>query len=213
MSTTDDARHPALRFRYYLAYKLSNSLFLGLSIGTVFVLYGPLSQEVFAAGGIGLAVATLLVATQYQRLLNALWYYRIALAVEWVILTGVVAVVSVDLDWRLALFVYLGYQLTFVFGNYLLRCETLLIPGRADLTRLDVARQSGYLLGMALAWGAYRSMADAAGILDKSQQVVLMHYLLLAVELLVIACLVAAFGGRRGALIGVSSEDPVDRQE
>lgn len=185
------SRGPNLR--WYLPYKLCNSLFLGLSIGTVFVLYTPLSPEVFSAGGIGLAIATLLVATQYQHLLNARWYFRIAVTVELVVLAGVVAVLLFDLNWSLAMFVYLGYQLTFVFGNYLLRCETLLIPGSDDLTRLDVVRQIGYLIGMAAAWVIYRGLDDRYGIIDKDAQVVLMYYPLLLVEVTVLALLVAAF--------------------
>lgn len=198
VSTTEPATGagdagPAPNLRWYLPYKLFNSLFLGLSIGTVFVLYTPLSPEVFSAGGIGLAIATLLVATQYQRLLNARWYFRIAVSVELVILAGILAVLLFDLNWSLAMFVYLGYQLTFVFGNYLLRCETLLIPGRDDLTRLDVVRQIGYLIGMAAAWAIYRALGDVAGVSDKNVQVVLMHYPLLLVELTVLGLLVAAF--------------------
>ena len=49
-----------IRFNWFLAYKFFNSLFLGLSIGAVFTLYEPLSPAIFSAGGIGLALATLL---------------------------------------------------------------------------------------------------------------------------------------------------------
>ena len=61
--------HPAIRPAAFIRYKFLNSLFLGLSVGAVFVLYTPLSPAVFSAGGIGLASGTLIVATQYRRIL------------------------------------------------------------------------------------------------------------------------------------------------
>ena len=49
---------PAIRPAAFIRYKFLNSLFLGLSVGAVFVLYTPLSPAVFSAGGIGLALGT-----------------------------------------------------------------------------------------------------------------------------------------------------------
>ena len=69
----------AIRFGWFLAYKFFNSLFLGLSIGAVFTLYEPLSPAIFSAGGIGLALATLVIATQYHRLFNPEWFYRLSI--------------------------------------------------------------------------------------------------------------------------------------
>ena len=40
--------HPAIRPTAFIRYKFLNSLFLGLSVGAVFVLYTPLSPAVFS---------------------------------------------------------------------------------------------------------------------------------------------------------------------
>ena len=149
-----------IRLPLFISYKFLNSLFLGLSVGTVFVLYTPLSPAVFSAGGIGLAIGTLLVAMQYQRILNANWFYRISMLVEWVVLAGIVGVLTFDLNPNLAMFIYLGYQFTFLFGSYLVRCETLLIPEQHRLTQLDVAKQMGYLGGMAMSWGIFQGLSQ-----------------------------------------------------
>ncbi|MEK9654925.1 MAG: hypothetical protein VW202_04400 [Halieaceae bacterium] len=185
--------HPALRPGRFIQYKFLNSLFMGLSVGAVFVLYTPLSPAVFSAGGIGLAIGTLVVATQYQRILAARWFFHLSLWVEVVTLSGVIAVLALPLELPLALFVYIGYQLTFALGNYLVRCETLLMVSIDQLRKLDVAKQTGYLLGMAAAWAIYAGLAASANVEDRTEQVVALHWVLIVVECLVIIALWRAF--------------------
>ena len=186
-----------IRFNWFLAYKFLNSLFLGLSIGTVFVVYSPLSPAVFSAGGIGLALGTLLIATQYHRLFNVIWFYRISLLVELVILAGITGVLIYPIEATLALFVYLGYQLTFAFGSYLVRCETQLIPEKNRLTQLDVAKQIGYLAGMGISWGIYEALEALWEVVERTEQVTLMHRPLFILEVLIIVALIGAFKRRR----------------
>ena len=150
--------HPTIRPTAFIRYKFLNSLFLGLSVGAVFVLYTPLSPAVFSAGGLGLALGTLIVATQYRRILLPLWFFRLSLAVELITLSGVTAVLILPIELPLALFVYIGYQITFSLGNYLVRCETLLMGSVEQLRQLDIAKQTGYLLGMATAWAMYTGL-------------------------------------------------------
>lgn len=178
---------------WFIAYKLVNSLFLGLSIGSVFVLYSPLSPIVFSAGGIGLAVGTLLIATQYHRLFNTLWFFRISLGVELIILVGIIGVLAHPIDMPLALFIYIGYQFSFAFGSYLVRCETLLIPTQTSLKHLDIAKQSGYLLGMAGAWLFYQFIESAWSVSGRLEQVTAIHWPLLIVEICVVITLTRAF--------------------
>lgn len=182
-----------IRFGWFLAYKFFNSLFLGLSIGAVFTLYEPLSPAIFSAGGIGLALATLVIATQYHRLFNPEWFYRLSLTVELVILLGVAGVLLYPLEKPLALFVYLGYQFTFALGSYLVRCETLLFVDNKRLTQLDIAKQTAYLVGMGVSWLAYQVFESYFQIIDKTTQVTTIHWPLLAIEILIIFCLTRAF--------------------
>ena len=189
--------HPALRPDRFIQYKFLNSLFLGLSVGAVFVLYTPLSPAVFSAGGIGLAIGTLVVATQYRRILAARWFFHLSLLVELVTLSGVLAVLAFPVELPLALFVYIGYQLTFSLGNYLVRCETLLMVSVDQLRKLDVAKQAGYLLGMGAAWAIYSWLAASAHMEDRTAQVVALHWVLVVVEILVIAALWRSFHRQR----------------
>ena len=185
--------HPAIRPAAFIRYKFLNSLFLGLSVGAVFVLYTPLSPAVFSAGGLGLAVGTLIVATQYRRILAPAWFFRLSLLVELITLSGVAAVLILPIEVPLALFVYIGYQITFSLGNYLVRCETLLMVAVDQLRRLDVAKQAGYLLGMAVALGLYTGLERLADITNEAAQVVSLHWLLLGVEVSVLIALWQAF--------------------
>ena len=182
-----------LNFGWFLAYKFFNSLFLGLSIGAVFTLYEPLSPATFSAGGVGLALATMVIATQYHRIFDPWWFFRLSLGVEVIILFGVIGVLIYPIEQPLALFIYLGYQVTFALGSYLVRCETLLVVEQRRLTQLDVTKQIAYLIGMGASWAAYLVMENHLAVVDKAAQVVAIHGPLLVVEAAVIACLVLAF--------------------
>ena len=50
----------------FILYKWFNSLFLGVSIGSVFTIYEPLEPSVYSLGGIALAVAMIIVAKFYH---------------------------------------------------------------------------------------------------------------------------------------------------
>ena len=121
------------------------------------------------------------------------WFFRLSLGVELVTLIGVAAVLVLPLELHLALFVYLGYQVTFSMGSYLVRCETLLMVSAEQLRKLDVAKQAGYLLGMGGAWAVYAGLEQFAAISGRTEQVVSLHWVLAVVEGLVVVALWRAF--------------------
>lgn len=187
------AAHPTIQPAAFIRYKFLNSLFLGLSVGAVFVLYTPLSPAVFSAGGLGLALGSLVVATQYRRILAPRWFFRLSLAVECITLSGVTAVLILPIALPLALFVYIGYQITFSLGNYLVRCETLLMGSVEQLRQLDIAKQAGYLLGMAAAWAIYTGLEHWLMVSEETAQVVSLHWALWGLEVMVLGALWGAF--------------------
>ena len=178
---------------YYLAYKILNSLFLGLSLGTVFKIYTPLEPIIFSIGGIALAVATMILASQYYRILHIDYFYRISLFVECAILVVVILFLVFSINEHTAMAIYIGYQVTFIFGSYLLRCETLLLPDTKMLTKLDLAKQTGYLAGLAVSYLFYKVLTDFYDISDSNEQIYTMHFLLLVTQVLVISSLFLAF--------------------
>lgn len=177
---------------WFIRYKFFNSLFLGLSVGAIFTLYAPLEPSVYALGGVALAMATLAVARFYHHILNASWFFKISLLVEVVLLLAMLYFMFNSYTYQTALILYIGYQVTFVFGSYLIRVETLLLQSDTLLTKVDTAKQLGYLLGMALSFLFYKVLT-AYEIKAAQEQVYLLHFLLIAVEVLVIVLIVKSF--------------------
>jgi hypothetical protein len=185
--------HRRLDLRAFARYKFFNALFLGLSVGSIFVIYTPLQPWIYSLGGIALALAMLFVAKLYPHILNRTWFYRISLAVELVMLALVAYFLLFSYSYATALFMYAGYQLTFAFGSYLVRAETILIEKAKALTYIDVSKQVGYLAGMILSLLFYQGLAFFYGITESEPQVYRMHGLLLLTELVVIFWLYKAF--------------------
>ena len=178
--------------KWFIRYKFFNSLFLGLSVGAIFTIYAPLEPSIYSVGGIALAIGMLIVARFYQQILNTEWFYRISLMVEVVLFLAVGYFLLFPYTYQTALLVYLGYQLTFVFGSYLVRAETLIIQSESTLTTLDSAKQLGYLVGMAGSWAFYKIL-EHYQITDNETKVYDLHYLLLGIELLIIILIIKSF--------------------
>lgn len=182
-----------LNQRAFIIYKWFNSLFLGLSIGSVFTIYEPLDPSVYSLGGIFLALVMIVVAKFYHKILNAYYFYRISMLVELIVLAMLVVFLIFSYSYQSALLIYIGYQITFVFGSYLVRAETLVFSNNDVLTKIDMAKQIGYLVGMSISYIFYKGLEFYELIIDKQDQVYTIHFLLVAVELCVIYFLVRAF--------------------
>jgi len=178
--------------KWFIRYKFFNSLFLGLSVGAIFTLYAPLEPSIYSLGGVLLALAMLIVARFYNHILNALWFFRISLFVEVVLVLAILYFLYSSYSYQTALLMYIGYQVTFIFGSYLIRAETLLLKTDELLTKLDTAKQLGYLLGMGMSYLFYK-VVKAYGIESNQTQVYDLHFLLLAVEIAVIVLIVKSF--------------------
>ncbi len=178
--------------KIYGWYKCINSLFLGLNIGTIFTIYAPLEPSIYSLGGIVLAIAMLVIARLYPILMNISAFFTISLFVELVIVALVIYFLLYPYTYTTALFIYTGYQITFAFGNYLVRAETLILSDDRVLMRVDTLKQTGYLAGMVISWIFYK-LQLYSGISDKSQQIYNIHYLLLVCEAVIIYLLVKSF--------------------
>jgi len=177
----------------YIIYKLLNSLFLGLSVGSVFILYAPLSPSIYSLGGIALALGMLFIARVYPYIMTIEWFFRLSLFVEVVILVVVIFFLLKPYTYSTALLIYIGYQITFTFGSYLVRAETLALKSDDNLKDVDSAKQIGYLIGMVASYLFYKFIENFYSIANKQDQVYNLHYLLLINELLIIIFLIKSF--------------------
>lgn len=182
-----------LNIREFLKYKLLNSAFLGISVGSIFVLYTPLMPSVYSIGGIFLALGMLVVAKFYYKILNINYFFKISLFVELVLLFVITYFLLFSYSYTTALIIYVGYQLTFTFGSYLIRAETLFLKKTKPIELVDVTKQKGYLLGMLISYLFYTFSEYIFSISDKQIQVYTIHFLLLALQLLIIFYLVKSF--------------------
>jgi len=178
--------------KWYIRYKFLNSLFLGLSVGAIFTIYAPLKPSIYSLGGIALALGMLLIARLYEKILNIEWFYRISLFVEFVLLLVMLVFLIYPYTYQTALLVYLGYQLTFVFGSYLVRAETLIAKSDELLTAIDTAKQLGYLIGMGASYLFYKIL-EYQGISENKDKVYDLHFLLIGVEILIIFSIIKSF--------------------
>jgi len=177
---------------WFIRYKFFNSLFLGVSVGAVFTLYAPLEPSVYSLGGIALATGMLIVAQFYSHILNTRWFFIFSFFTEAVMLCVILYFLYISYSYQTALLIYVGYQITFVFGSYLVRAETLLLQTDTILTKLDTAKQLGYLVGMGLSYLFYRVLKNY-GVQNSQEQVYLLHFLLLNIEVVVLVLIWKSF--------------------
>lgn len=178
----------------FLYYKFLNSLFTGLSIGSVFSIYTPLPQSLYSFGGIVLSIGMLIIARLYERIMNLKYFFIFSLFVETVILSVIGLFLIKPFSYTTALLFYAGYQITFMFGNYLLRAETIFIKKVKILSKLDIYKQVGYLSGMIISFIFYTTLEKIFFIKDNQQQVYYLHFGLIFLQLLIVVFVLRAFG-------------------
>ena len=183
-----------LNKKYFLIYKLLNSLFTGFSIGMLFTIYQPLSDpSIYSLGGIFLAGSMLVVARYYERLLNINSFFIISIIVELIIFLTIIILIFLKYNLTSALLIYIGYQLTFIFGGYLVRAETLVAKNRSFLGKIDVNKQIGYLIGIFASFIFYKLIEIEFNISDAKEQIYILHYPLLVLQLIIIITLINSF--------------------
>lgn len=178
-----------LNLNYYLCYKFANALFTGLSLGTVITIYAPLEPSFFSLGGVFLAFGILIVSKLYDKLFSLEWFFKLNLFVEMVLLIIIGYFLYFKASYESAVFVYLGYQLSFLFGNYLVRMETLFIQDITIISKIDSIKQFGSLVGMGGAYLFYKLLKDKTNM----EQIYTMHYMLFLLQFVVIILVYKSF--------------------
>ena len=182
-----------LNKKSFLAYKLFNSFFTGISIGILITIYEPLDPSIYSLGGMILALGMLLIAKFYDQILNIKHFYQISLIVEIVMLMTIISFLQFKYSNLSALLIYIGYQFTFIFGGYLLRAETLIAKEKKFLSKIDIFKQIGYLLGLAASFIFYKILEYNFEITDAKLQIGILHYILFTIQALILILLVSSF--------------------
>ena len=91
-----------------------------------------------------------------------------------------------------------SHQLTFIFGGYLVRAETLVAHKKELLSSIDVNKQVGYLLGLGASFLYYKLMDLGLEITDKKLQIEILHYLLILLQSAILLIVFFSFKKDRG---------------
>lgn len=179
----------------YLTYKFLNSLFVGTALGTIFTIYALIPPKVYSLGGVSLSVVAWLLTLLYVKLISIKPYKRILLFIEILPFCYILAFLLFPNTFYGALFIYGIYQISFIFGDYLVRSETFIFSQKTLFSSFDKYKQTGYLLGLIVAFIFY-SILESWGIEDKQTQVYNIHFLLLLLQIGVFITLCFALKGK-----------------
>ena len=119
-------------------------------------------------------------------------FFYITLLVEVIVLAFVLAFLILNYSYMSALLIYLGYQITFIFGSYLVRMETLVLKKTKIISYADIMKQKGYLAGLVISYLFYKLLAYM-GISDKQIQVYDLHVGLFILEIIIIVFIFRSF--------------------
>ena len=156
------------------------------------MLYTPLQPSIYSLGGIALAIGMLVIAKFYENIMNIKAFFLITFFVELTVLVFIISFLLLNYSYITALIVYIGYQITFVFGSYLVRMETIALKKTALLSFADVAKQKGYLIGLVLSYMFYKTL-EYFGIMQKQLQVYDLYIFALIIQLLILDLVIKSF--------------------
>jgi hypothetical protein len=168
-------------------------MFVGLSVGSVFTIYSGINPSIFSIGGIFLAIGLLYLAKTYSKIMNMNYFFYISFIIEIIMLILILFFLIFKYNYTNVLFIYLGYQFTFVFGSYIIRAETLLFKKIKLLAFMDIAKQKGYLIGLFMSYIFYKAIQEVYQIQNHQEQILVLHYFLLVLQIVVLCFLTKSF--------------------
>ncbi len=95
-------------------------------------------------------------------------------------LIAILILLIIGIKFETSMLFYITYQITFTFGSYLYRAESVFLEKR--LSQLDSLKQLGYLIGMGVSTIYFYLLTD----LDLQSQVYYLHYLFLLLQSIIV---------------------------
>ena len=125
--------------------------------------------------------------------MNINYFYQFSLFVEAIMMIWIIAFLMDPFSYQIALLIYIARQVTFLFGDFLGRAETIFIKKTEILSSIDVAKQLGAISGMIISVVFYKILEHKFFITENEPQVFYIHFLLCIIEISIILLLVKAF--------------------
>ncbi len=177
----------------FIRYKFFNSLFFGIAIGSYVTQYEPLKIEDFPIMGIIFSLLAIPIAMMYNKIMTMNYFYKFSLLVEVIMLIWIIAFLIDPYSYQIALLIYIARQITFLFGDFLGRAETLFIKKTEILSSIDVAKQLGAITGMIISVIFYKILEYKFLITENEPKVFYMHFLVCVIEIVIIVMLMKSF--------------------
>ena len=177
----------------FIVYKFFNSLFFGIAIGSYVTQYKPLNIIDFPIMGIIFSLLAIPIAMLYKKIMTINYFYKFSLLVEIIMMIWIIAFLINPYSYQIALLIYIARQVTFLFGDFLGRAETIFIKETEILSSIDVAKQIGAISGMIISVVFYKILEQRYFIAENAPQVFYIHFLLAIIEIIIIILLVRSF--------------------
>ena len=187
--------------KYYIYFKFLNTLFFGISVGSYVTQYVPLKIEDFPIAGIIFSLLAIPIALLYKKIMKINYFYKVSLLVECLMLFWIIMFLidpwsthkSLQNSYEIALIIYITRHITFLFGDFLGRAETIFIKKTDTLSSIDVAKQIGAISGMIVSVIFYKILQTKYNITENASQVYHIHFILLFIQIAIIILLIKSF--------------------
>ena len=190
--TLKESRY-SINVNNFIFYKFINTMFTGIAIGSYVVQYEPIKIDDFPIMGIIFAVLTIPISLLYQRILTIDYFFRFLLLVELIMLIWITLFLISPYSYQIALLIYIARNITFLFGDFLGRAETLFLKKKRILSSIDVIKQIGSICGMVLSVLIYKYLEDVYLISDNQTKVYYIHFILIVLQILIVISVFKSF--------------------
>jgi hypothetical protein len=177
----------------FITYKFINTMFMGIAIGSYVTQYKPIKIDDYPIMGITFAILTIGIASLYKRIMKIDYFFKFLLTVEFVMLIWIIFFLIYPYSYQVALLIYIARSVTFLFGDFLGRAETIFLNKTEILSSIDVFKQLGNISGMIFSVLFYKWIEQTYLIFDNESKVYYIHFLLVLLQVVIIFLVFKSF--------------------
>ena len=187
-----DSKH-FINTKTYITYKFVNTMFMGIAIGSYVIQYQPIEIDDYPIMGIIFAILTIIIASLYTRIMKIDYFFKFLLIVELIMLTWIIFFLIYPYSYQVALLIYIARSITFLFGDFLGRAETIFLNKTEILSSIDIFKQLGNISGMIISVIFYKWIEQTYLISDNESKVYYIHFILVSLQVIIIFLVLKSF--------------------
>ena len=177
----------------FITYKFINTMFMGIAIGSYVTQYKPIKIDDYPIMGIIFAILTIGIASLYKRIMKIDYFFKFLLIVESIMLIWIIFFLIYPYSYQVALLIYIARSITFLFGDFLGRAETIFLNKTEILSSIDIFKQLGNISGMIFSVLFYKWIEQMYLISDNESKVYYIHFLLVILQVIIIFLVFKSF--------------------